>query len=342
MISSERHTQPAGQSGTLCHLPRAAIARLLFAIAIVLPLTEPAVAQQHADNAASLVGTWLLASAERLSPNGGAEPVRGARGVLFVDSVGHVFEFTEVPARGEWADGLTERQRSMAQYGGFWGRYNVAGSNIEFEAAGGVSPDVRGIDFTRAFEFDGDRLVLVSGDEPQAQADLRITWAPVPALAGLSPAHSEVVGFWRHIDERRVNLTTGETEEIRLRDPSLIVYAPSGYLGVHFPALDREPFAAAMPSDDEAQTALRRYIGYFGALTVYPGNGDFPAEVAHNVLSGTSPSSGAILRRFATVDGDKVVLTIMSGVRETEDGPQQYATTVHMERLSGLEELLPR
>jgi len=54
------------------------------------------------------------------------------------------------------------------------------------------------------------------------------------------------------------------------------------------------------------------------------------------VLGGVSPSAGAILRRFAKITDDELVVTIPSG------NPQAtLATTVHMRRLSGVDDMLP-
>ena len=78
--------------------------------------------------------------------------------------------------------------------------------------------------------------------------------------------------------EKRVNATTGASGPETRRSPSVIVYTPAGFVGVHFPPLNRKPFAADAPTPEEAQAALRGYIGYYGALTVYPG------QVFHNIL----------------------------------------------------------
>lgn len=293
-------------------------------------------AQQSADAAAGFVGTWTLAAVERDVASGQSTRVRGAHGLLVIDSVGHVFEFFEAPTSARPDSMPIDRQRTFADFGGFWGRYEIAdGGRIDFEAEAGVSPNVRGLTFSRTFELADDRLVMTSGNEPQAQADARWTWQRVPTVENLSPTYRQVVGFWRHVDERRVNVATGEVQTIRQRGPSLIVYTPAGYFGVHFPALDREPFAGATPTVDEAQAAFRSYIGYFGALGVYPG------EVAHNVLAGLQPSAGSVLRRFAEVTGDEVVLTLPTGARASDDGAQ-FVTTVHMRRLSGIDDMLPR
>ena len=128
-----------------------------------------------------------------------------------------------------------------------------------------------------------------------------------------------------------MNTATGAVETTRERAPSVIVYTPGGFLGVHFPTIGRTPFAGETPTEEEAQAAFRSYLGYYGALGVYPG------EVFHNVLGGLQPSAGAILRRFAKITGDELVVTIPSG------NPQStFVTTVHLRRLSGADDMLPR
>jgi len=300
-------------------------------------LCSPSVggAQTGFESGAGLVGTWTLTAGERGVTGGQPVRVRGAHGLLVIDSVGHVFEFFEAPMPVGDGEPATERQQAFADFGGFWGEYKVREAGwIDFDAEAGVSPNVRGISFSRRYALEGDTLVITSSNEPQAQRDMRWTWQRVPIVENLSPTYRQVVGFWRHVDERRVNLTTGEIQSIRQRGPSVIVYTPAGYFGVHFPVPDRARFAADTPTAEEAQAAFSGYIGYFGALGVYPG------EVAHNVMAGTQPSAGAILRRFAEVNGDDVVLTIPSG-RNASDGAQ-FVTTVNMRRLSGMDELLPR
>ena len=63
----------------------------------------------------------------------------------------------------------------------------------------------------------------------------------MPPVENLSPAFRQVVGFWEHDVEKRINLTTGASDDTT-RAPSVIVYTPSGYVGVHFrPAEPRPP-----------------------------------------------------------------------------------------------------
>ena len=282
--------------------------------------------------AADLVSSWLLVAAERDVASGQPRRVAQARGLLILDGAGYVFEFVTAPSGAPPEPARADPRRIFADNGGFWGRYAVtATGRIDFEAEEGVSPSVHGLKFSRSYELIGDRLIVTSTDaEPHAQGDVRLTWQRVPTVEHLSPAYREVVGFWRHVEEARLNTATGEVDNRRQRAPSVIVYTPGGFVGVHFPTLGRAPFAGATPTEQEAQAA-GNYLGYYGALGVYPG------EVFHNVLGGVSPSAGAILRRFAKITGDELVVTIPSG------NPQSpLATTVHLRRLSGADDMLPR
>jgi hypothetical protein len=304
--------------------------RSALSCVVILVSAAHAAGAQQTGAAADLVSSWLLVAAERDVASGQARRVPGARGLLVLDGAGNVFEFFTA-ASGDPA-ARPDPRRVFADNGGFWGRYEAvpAAGRIDFEAEEGVSPSVRGLKFSRSYALAGDRLIITSTGEPQAQGDVRLTWQRVPTVEHLTPAYREVVGFWRHVEERRVNTATGEVETTRERAPSVIVYTPGGFVGVHFPTLARSPFAGETPTEEEAQAA-RGYLGYYGALGVYPG------EVFHNVLGGVSPSAGAILRRFAKITGDDLVVTIPSG------NPQAtLVTTVHLRRLSGVDDMLPR
>ena len=298
---------------------------------LILSATLAADAQES-DATADLVSSWLLVTAERDVASGQVRRIAGSRGLLVLDGAGNVFEYFSTPSGNSSGSAQPDPRRVFADNGGFWGHYeaNSAAGRIDFEAEEGVSPSVRGLKFSRTYELTGDRLIVTSRDEPQAQRDVRLTWQRVPTVENLSPAYREVVGFWRHIEESRLNTATGEVDNTRQRAASVIVYTPGGFVGVHFPTLGRSPFAGETPTEAEAQAA-RNYLGYYGALGVYPG------EVFHNVLGGVSPSAGAILRRFAKITGDDLVVTIPSG------NPQStLATTVRLRRLSGADDMLPR
>jgi hypothetical protein len=97
--------------------------------------------------------------------------------------------------------------------------------------------------------------------------------------------------------------------------------------------LNRKPFAADDPTAEEARAALMGYIGYYGALTVYPG------QVFHNILAGVSPGPGSILRRFVEISGNEVTVRLQGGGNQQG---QQTATLVTLRRLSGEAEMLPK
>lgn len=305
-------------------------AALSFAV-LTLAATWAADAQQTG-TAADLVSSWLLVAAERDVASGEPRRVSQARGLLVLDAAGNVFEFFNTPSAVVPSSAQPDPRRIFADNGGFWGRYEAfpAEGRIDFEAEEGVSPNVHGLEFSRRYELTGDRLIITSTDEPQAQGDVRLTWQRVPTVENLSPAYREVVGFWRHVEESRLNTATNEADNTRQRAPSVIVYTPGGFVGVHFPTLGRSRFAGDTPTAEEAQAA-RNYLGYYGALGVYPG------EVFHNILGGVTPSAGAILRRFAKVTGDELVVTIPSG-----NAQSTFATTVRLTRLSGADDMLPR
>ena len=258
------------------------------------------------------------------------------RGLLILDRAGNVFEFvTSLATQRGGQVPLAEAQAAFAGYGGFWGQYRVDATQrtMTYRAEHGVHPNLGGREFSRSFALDGDRLTITSVAEPNVPSGTRWTWERVPPIDNLSPLYRSVVGFWRHIVEKRVNPTTGATGAETRRSPSVIVYTPAGFVGVHFPPLNRKPFAADAPTPEEAQAALRGYIGYYGALTVYPG------QVFHNILGGVSPVGGSILRRSAVINGDELTVQLPRTRNQQGDEAQ---TVVTLKRLSGAADMLPR
>jgi hypothetical protein len=287
-----------------------------------------------------LVSSWILVAVDKHAASDAPVRARAPHGLLVLDRAGNAFEFfSATPVYPQGAAAPTGSLLTFEEHGGFWGRYTVdeSAGQIAFAAEAGVSPSVQGLEFSRSFQLAGDRLVVTSTREPQAQNDTRWTWQRFPTVENLSPAYREVVGFWRNVGERQIDAATGAIQRESERGPSVIVYTPAGFVGVHFPPRVRAPFAGDAPTADEAQAALRGYIGYWGSLGVYPG------EVSHNVLSGVAPTSGAILRRYAEVSGDKLVVRIQGGAaRAPDNNTPRLATEVVLERLSDADDLLPR
>jgi hypothetical protein len=312
---------------------------ILAALASIVLCVSPGIAAaQDADNADGLVSSWTLVALERFGASGEPVRARAPHGLLVLDGAGYAFEYFSASSGGAAAAAQTDAERAFAEHGGFWGRYEAdpAVGSIAFTAYSGVSPNMPGLDFERRYELAGNRLVVTSGREPQAQRDTRWIWQRVPTVEHLTPAYRDVLGFWEHIEERRVEPDTGEISSATRRAPSVIVYTPGGFVGVHFPRLDRTPFENDVPTAEEAEAALRGYIGYFGALSVYPG------EVAHNVLAGLSPGPGSILRRAAAIDGDELVVTLQNTAELITGEPARQVTEVLLRRLSDAEDMLPR
>jgi hypothetical protein len=328
-------------------LPLSCALVLLFLIHSPVTFAVRASAPEAASQSAAiavrdLVGTWTLNILEQ--GTSGSQPARVAnpRGLLIIDAAGHAFEFVTSSAAQRAPLGaqapLADAPTTFAGYEGFWGSYRVdAGQKkIVFRPESGISTLLAGgREFSRSIEFAADRLTLGSIDEPHAAGGTRWTWERVPPVDNLSPLYRRVVGFWQHVVEKRINVATKAVVSETRRSPSVIVYTPAGFVGVHFPPLNRKPFAAETPTPEEARAALQGYIGYYGALGVYPG------EVFHNILAGLSPVQGSILRRFADIEGDELTVRLQPG-RNQQGQEAANATIVILKRLSGVDEMLPK
>jgi hypothetical protein len=309
------------------------------ALALVFTLQSPG-AQQQAPAAGDLVSTWTLVSVERGVNGGQVTRMQGPRGLLILDAKGHVFEFVDVASRQEPAAPTADPVRAFSNFGGFWGRYEAGpAGRLRFTAFDGVSPNMRDATFSRTVAVTGDRMTLTSVDEPHAHGGTRWAWERVPTVDHLSPLYRQVVGFWQHDYEGRINLDTGEITGQTRRAPSVIVYTPGGYVGVHFPTQGRKPFAGDTPTAEEAPAALRGYLGYYGTLGVYPG------EVFHNLRAGVSPAAGSVLRRSAEIEGDTLTVKLQplgGGGGGGGRGGARTTTVVVLKRLSGEADMLPR
>jgi hypothetical protein len=307
----------------------------LLGVAMALWATMHPVAQEASPfKPDALVSSWTLISVERAISGEKPERIANPRGLLIFDAVGHAFEFVTTASRQQPETPQADPLGMFAAYSGFWGGYrtDVEHKRVTFKPQGAISLTTMGREFSRSVQQDGDRLTMTSIDEPHTQGGVRWTWQRVPTIDHLSPFYRQAVGFWEHIVERRVNVSTGAVVSESKRAPSVIVYTPGGFVGVHFPTLNRKPFAGENPTADEARAALQGYLGYYGALTVYPG------EVFHNILGGVSPAAGSILRRYADIKDKELTVRLTP----TGNQPVTTQTIVMLRRLSGVDDMLPR
>ena len=288
----------------------------------------------------ALAGTYTLASVERLAPGSAPTVLPLPRGLLVFDAAGHAYEIAKSGRNlVNSANQATpaEAQALFGSFGGFWGSYRVdaAQKKIAFRAEGAINPNAMGPmagDLVRSFDWTGDRLVVTSGvDSGDGRDNMRWTWERVPPLESLTAANRSLIGFWRHIVEKRINVTTGAVLTEAARAPSVIVYTPSGYVGVHFPPINRQRFAAATPTDDEARAALTGFVSYYGWYTLYPG------LVFHHRLVILASQNADSLRRFYDITGDELNLKFPS---VTNQG-QEIRTVVTLKRISGEKDMLP-
>ncbi len=250
--------------------------KVLAVLGLVLAVRGGFAAQaQRPASSRDLVGTWTLSAVERM---GGGTPatVPLPRGLLVFDAAGHAFELASAGRRILYAANQPTPAEAHAvynNYSGFWGSYAVGDQKITYRPEGAVSPNAMGEDIVRSFALKGDRLTIESATgAADGQDQTRWTWDRVPQLENLTPANRQLLGFWRHVVERRVNDTTGAVMNEATRAPSVIVYTPSGYVGVHFPPLNRAKFAAALPTDDEARAAITGFVSYYGCVHAVPGS----------------------------------------------------------------------
>jgi hypothetical protein len=304
---------------------------------VVSGLVISLAAQQPPTRAtSSLVGTWTLVSDERL---GAAGPSRipNPRGLLVFDAAGHALEVATRGGRPAYAAAQptpAEAHVAFDHYSGFWGGYRVNDQRTEitYRADGAVNPNLMGQDLVRSYAIAKDRLTITSmpGNARDDGGERRRVWERVPPVENLSPTYKQAVGFWRHVVEKRVNPTTGAVISQSERAPSVIAYTPAGYIGVHFVPLNRKRFAADTPTDEEARAAIAGYVGYYAALTVYPG------MVFHHRLALLGNGSADTLKRFVEFVGDEVHLTFPP----SQVQGQESVTHVTLRRLSGEADML--
>jgi hypothetical protein len=314
---------------------------LLIVVAVALVWSPPIASAQRGGGptARDLIGTWILLGVER--PDAALPAVPNTRGLLVFDGAGYTLEITTRAGRTPYAGGQptpAEGLTTFTSYGGFWGRYRVDPQQrrISIRNEGALHPNRMGPDQpeeVRTYELQGNRLVVTSTQaQPSAASGTRWTWERVPVLEGLSAAHRRLVGFWQHVMEQRVTLSDKVLSENR-RAPSVIVYTPSGYVGVHFPPLNRARFGADQPTPEEALTAIRGYVTYFGSYTLYPG------AVFHHQLAVLGPGQGNTLRRYFEITGDQIRLRFPPA--QVPGQGEEARTVVTLKRLSGEADMMP-
>ena len=113
----------------------------VLCVALVVWVARAPVAQESSASSPDLVSTWTLNSVERGVAGEKPERAQNARGLLIIDSAGHVFEFFTTASRQQPETPQVDPLAMFNAYGGFWGSYKVdaAQKKITLKAQGAIS-----------------------------------------------------------------------------------------------------------------------------------------------------------------------------------------------------------
>jgi len=293
--------------------------------------SSEAVAQTTSGGPSPLVGTWRLVSVERADGNQPLAPVPNPSGILIQDAAGHAIEIITQSGR----PASLNPAEQLTTYHAFWGTFTVdaARSTATYLLAGDLNPGRKDQRLVRTFARTEAQLVLTEtgGDGRTA---MRTTWQRIPELEALPEYQEAIVGFWQWTGAGLFNASGTNVREAS-RDPSVIVYTPTGHMAVlYLPPPGRKPFAAAAPTVEEARAALQGSVSYFGTYIVQPKS----RAVFHYQLGAVNPAAvgGSFMRNFE-MEGARVTLlfppTMLNG--------EQVRNTLTLKRLSGLAEMWP-
>src|SRR5262249_47353770 len=150
----------------------------------------------------------------------------------------------------------------------YWGSFavNEPASIVTHQTFGALSTAMSGTNQVRGFTMSGNRLTL----RPPAAANgnqSSLTWERVPDLPALTPAHRQLIGFWKLISNERRN-GKGEVLSSNPGQTGFIVYTASGHMMVHLMQPYRRRNAGTVPTPEETMATFRSYTSYFGTYTI--------------------------------------------------------------------------
>ena len=315
------------------------ICTLLAGVAALLVVVghSPTLAGQTPANRQPLIGTWKLLSFERGDSAQSLSAVPNPRGILIQDAVGNVIEIVTRSGRAARSSGPSTPQddlESFMNYSAFFGTYALddGGATVRYRISGDLNPNRIGQQTVRSYERKEARLTLTES-APNAGPVSRLTWERLPELEAFPPYLQDVVGFWGWVSAGRLNSSGVEVRPTH-RDPSVIVYTPTGHMAVIYLGTNRGQFATSQPTANEARAAMQDLASYFGTYIVQPTSG----YVTHYQLGSPNPGgAGGSQMRYFEVKGSELILRFPP---EMLNG-QEVRNIVHLKRLSGLAEMWP-
>jgi Lipocalin-like domain len=259
------------------------------------------------------VGTWKLVSIDQRSARGElVSPPAGSlasrTGYLIYDAAGYMAVSIMPVGRKKYAGPQPtdeEAKAAMTGYAAYFGTFTIDGAagTVTHHLHGSLNPGMAS-EQKRSFEFAGNRLTL----KPPAAANgnqSRLTWERMPDMPGLTTEYRRFLGFWRLVSNERRN----ENGEVVVSNPGqkgYIIYTTAGFMMVHMMQPNRNPYAGAQPTPEEARQTIRTYTNYFGPFYVHDSDG----YVVHDQVgtlnlgrNGPSPQ-----QRFYQFTGNRLVL----------------------------------
>jgi len=262
-------------------------------------------------------GTWKLLTIERLGSNGDVlaplkPPAFGSPnpvGFIVYDAAGYMGVTIMQSGRQKFRGAQPtpeEAKAALLSFTSYFGTFSVneAEGTVTHHVQGSLNPNNTGTDLKRAFELSGNRITL----KPPRGADgiqSRLTWERVPDLPKLSAYQRQLIGFWKQVSSDRktfdgkvVRTTPGRT--------GFLIFTAAGHMAVHLMDPDRKRYAAAQPTPEEAQVALRTYgSAYFGPYEVSESE---RYEVTRQLGTTTPGEAGLAVRHLEFVGDNRVIL----------------------------------
>jgi hypothetical protein len=297
--------------------------RRLTAAATAMVVASPVLASlllaqgsaKVSNNADNFIGTFRLVSTEQRDAKGTWSQVPDFNSVGYITYGEQGYMGVNIMPKGrQLFAGATptpeEAQRAIRGYTGYYGPFTVheKDSYVIHKRTGKLNPSGPE-DYKRFYEFVGNRLHLIPGDDgrPMDQQTRRIVWERVPN-ATLSAEAKKFVGFRRLLYTDRLvekdgkSVSHGEKNEARAGS-SYIIYTPTGHMMAHLMDKEgRKPWAGATPTPEEALAAYRSYGGYFGHFTTH--EGEQPQYVIHHQEGRPNPAPPTDVTRFYELKGN--------------------------------------
>lgn len=278
----------------------------------------PAAAEaSNADARKRLVGTWKLATIERVGPRGELlppppPPAFGSPspiGFLVYDAAGFMGMTIMQRDRPRFAGArptAAEAKSAVLSYLSVCGTFSVSdeGRAVTHHVLTSVNPNVAGTDQKSSFELSGNRLTLSSRAGTDG-IETRLAWERQPDSSTLTPLRRRLIGFWKQIGTERRTL---DGRLFRNEPPRIgyLIFTAAGHMAVHLMDPGRKKYAAADPTPEEAQQALGSYANYFGPYEV----SDTESYEVTRQIGTINPTAGdqLALRRLTFVGDNRVIL----------------------------------